>query len=171
MEILFQGQREACKILGVSPYATKEEIKKAYRNLCKIYHPDRNSTSEAKKIYLEVQQAYGFLSQQETQIKQPKIFYYQAPPSTTNPSGKIIGGSPKEREQRILREEASKKLRQERHKRLKEQEEKKKQELERRLATRKLPSEREAERRKRIEVEKEAERIANIIQKLMNMNT
>lgn len=171
MEILFQEQREACRILGVSPYATKEEIKKAYRNLCKIYHPDRNSTSEAKKIYLEVQQAYAFLSQQETQIKQPKIFYYQAPPSTTNPGGKIIGGNPKEREQSILREETARKLRKERHKRLREQEEKKKQELERRLAARKLPSEREAERRKKIELQKEAERIADIIQKLINMNT
>lgn len=167
---MFQGQKEACRILGVSPYATKEEIKKAYRNLCKIYHPDRNSTPEAKKIYLEVQQAYSVLAQQEIKVKQPKIFYYQAP-QATNPCGKIIGGNPKDREQSRLREETARKLRKERHKRLKEQEEKKKKELERRLAARKLPSEREAERRKRIEVQKEAERIAGIIQTLMNLQT
>lgn len=169
MESVFQGQKEACRILGVSPYATKEEIKKAYRNLCKLYHPDRNSTSGAKKIYLEVQQAYKFLSQQEMQTKQPKIFYYKGV-QKTNPSGKIIGGNPKDTEQRNLREETARKLRQERHNRLKEQEEEKKRELEKRLAARKLPSEREAERRKKIEVQREAERIANIIQTLMNMN-
>lgn len=168
MKKVFQEQREACRILGVSPSATSEEIKKAYRNLCKIYHPDRNSSPEAKKIYLEVQQAYVFLSQQRIQVKQPKIFYYQAP-QATNPCGKIIGGNPKDREKNNLREETARKLRQERHKRLKEQEEKKKQELERRLAARKLPSEREAERRKRIEVQKEAERIANIIQTLISI--
>ncbi|MCI8410502.1 MAG: J domain-containing protein [Lachnospiraceae bacterium] len=167
---MFQGQREACKILGVSPYATKDEIKKAYRNMCKIYHPDRNSDPKAKKVYLEVQQAYRLLSQQELQIKKPNIFYYQAP-QTTKPCRKIIGGNPKDRERSNLREETARKLRQERHKRLKEQEEKKKRELEKRLAARKLPSEREAEKRRKIEVQKEAERIANIIQTLMNMET
>lgn len=170
MEKVFQEQREACKVLGISPYASKEEIKKAYRNMCKIYHPDRNSAPEAKKVYLEVQQAYRLLSQQGSQIKKPNIFYYQAP-KKTNPCGKIIGGNSKDRDQNNLREETARKLRQERHKRLKEQEEKKKRELERRLAARKLPSEREAERRRKIEVQKEAERIADIIQTLINMET
>lgn len=166
---MLQGQREACRILGVSSYATSEEIKKAYRNLCKMYHPDRNTTPEAKNLYLQVQQAYDFLLGQKNLTKQPNIFYYEAPETKINPNGKILGESPKEREQRILREETARKLRQERHRRLKEQEEKKKQELERRLAARKLPSQREAEKRKKVELQKEAERIANIIQKLMNM--
>ena len=50
------------RVLEVSPDATDEEIKKAYRKLCKRYHPDlhtgKSDEQEAEKRFLEVQRAY-----------------------------------------------------------------------------------------------------------------
>ena len=54
----------ACEILGVSEFADMEEIKKAYRQLVKIHHPDKfYSESEgqqkiAQERFLKIQEAY-----------------------------------------------------------------------------------------------------------------
>lgn len=53
------------KVLGVSPNASDEEIKSAYRRLAKQYHPDRNPNNpEAAKKMQEINAAYE-------QIKDP----------------------------------------------------------------------------------------------------
>ena len=50
------------QVLGVAPTATDDEVKKAYRQLCKKYHPDANvgkpDAAQAEKKFMEVQQAY-----------------------------------------------------------------------------------------------------------------
>ncbi len=50
------------EVLGVSPNASEEEIKKAYRRLSRQYHPDANinnpNKEEAEEKFKEVQQAY-----------------------------------------------------------------------------------------------------------------
>ena len=50
------------QVLGVAPTATDDEVKKAYRSLCKKYHPDANvgkpDAAQAEKKFMEVQQAY-----------------------------------------------------------------------------------------------------------------
>lgn len=50
------------EILGVSQTATQEEIKKAYRNLCFKYHPDRNpDDKQAEEKFKEISAAYDVI--------------------------------------------------------------------------------------------------------------
>jgi translocation protein SEC63 len=53
------------RILGVPTGASTAEIKKAYRDLTRINHPDRNSTDEARVIFTEVRRAYKSLVDRE----------------------------------------------------------------------------------------------------------
>jgi molecular chaperone DnaJ len=49
-------------VLGVSPTASDEEIKKAYRKLAMQYHPDRNGgAKEAEERFKEITEAYDVL--------------------------------------------------------------------------------------------------------------
>ena len=55
------------KTLGVSPGATDEEIKKAYRTLAKKYHPDLNPGDEvAAQRMNDINAAYDLLSKPHT---------------------------------------------------------------------------------------------------------
>ena len=61
-------------ILGVSEDASKEDIKKAYKNLAKKYHPDVNSGNKAAvDKFKEVTEAYEVLSDDEKRSKYDRL--------------------------------------------------------------------------------------------------
>lgn len=63
--------RNPYEVLGVSPGATDEEIKKAYRRLSRQYHPDANVNNPNPKLaeerFKEVQQAYNQIMKEKQQ--------------------------------------------------------------------------------------------------------
>ncbi|KAG1052550.1 hypothetical protein G6F46_009841 [Rhizopus delemar] len=50
------------ELLNVSPTAEALQIKKAYRKLALIYHPDKNKGSEAEEKFKQISEAYQVLS-------------------------------------------------------------------------------------------------------------
>lgn len=58
------AKRDYYEVLGISKSASKDEIKKSYRNLAKQFHPDRNKEAGAEDKFKEVQEAYDVLSDQ-----------------------------------------------------------------------------------------------------------
>jgi len=50
------------KILGVDENASKEDLKKAYRELAMRYHPDRNKEADAETKFKDITEAYDVLN-------------------------------------------------------------------------------------------------------------
>ena len=57
------------KTLGLSTSATKAEIKVAYRKLAKKYHPDKNKSKQASQLFIEVNEAYAYLSNERSSFR------------------------------------------------------------------------------------------------------
>ncbi len=67
-------------ILGVHPSATKDEIKEAFRNLAKKYHPDINKGNKAsEKRFKEVANAYEILSDDKKRYDYDKFNNFNQP--------------------------------------------------------------------------------------------
>jgi DnaJ-class molecular chaperone len=49
-------------LLQVLPQASTEEIKKAYRKLAKVWHPDKNQSPTAAKVFQGIHEAYKTLT-------------------------------------------------------------------------------------------------------------
>lgn len=49
------------KVLGLRKGASEEDIRKAYRRLALLYHPDRNKETGAEETFKEINEAYAIL--------------------------------------------------------------------------------------------------------------
>ena len=54
------------KTLGLSSSASKAEVKVAYRKLAKKYHPDKNKSKQASQLFIEVNEAYAYLTNERS---------------------------------------------------------------------------------------------------------
>ncbi len=65
--------RDYYEILGLESKATSDDIKKAYRELAKKYHPDINKSSTSEELFKLISEAYGVLSD-DAQRKQYDLY-------------------------------------------------------------------------------------------------
>lgn len=57
------------KILGVSRFASLQEIRKVYKKLAKEWHPDKTNDPEAQNKFVQIKQAYELLSDTERRAR------------------------------------------------------------------------------------------------------
>ena len=58
-------KRDYYEVLGISRSASQDDIKKAFRDLARQYHPDVNKAADAEERFKEINEAYGVLSDTE----------------------------------------------------------------------------------------------------------
>jgi len=56
------AKRDYYEVLGVSRDASESELKSAFRNLARQYHPDVSDAPDAEEKFKEINEAYGVLS-------------------------------------------------------------------------------------------------------------
>uniref|UniRef100_A0A671WLQ2 DnaJ homolog subfamily C member 16 n=1 Tax=Sparus aurata TaxID=8175 RepID=A0A671WLQ2_SPAAU len=59
------SEHDPYKILGVGRSASQTEIKRAYKNLAKEWHPDKNKDPKAEEMFIKVSKSYEILSNEE----------------------------------------------------------------------------------------------------------
>lgn len=56
------NKRDYYEVLGITRSASADDIKNAFRNLARKYHPDVNKAEDAEDKFKEINEAYGVLS-------------------------------------------------------------------------------------------------------------
>jgi|GEM_PF-529274 len=76
--------------LNVSPNASQEEIKKAFRKLALQYHPDKNTSPDASRRFQQIQQAWEVLKDRRSRNAYNYRRYTQQPQQASRPLAKNI---------------------------------------------------------------------------------
>src|SRR5687767_572133 len=80
------AEKDYYEILGVKKTATEAELKKAYRDLAKKYHPDKNKgNKEAENRFKEISEAYAVLSDSEKRSQYDRLGREAFGPGGANP--------------------------------------------------------------------------------------
>ena len=67
--VLCEGKLEPYKVLGVNRRASTQDIRKAYKQLAKEWHPDKNDSPDAQNKFVDINAAYELLSDAERRKK------------------------------------------------------------------------------------------------------
>ncbi len=93
------AEKDYYEILGVKKTASDAEIKKAYRDLAKKYHPDKNKgNKDAENRFKEISEAYAVLSDAEKRSQYDRLGREAFGPGGANPFAgfdfsQFMGGS------------------------------------------------------------------------------
>lgn len=91
----FHSPQEALLVLGLKIPSSKEEVKNAYRELSKQYHPDSCKSSSLSWQYYDITAAYEYMMHMYETLEQPV-------PSLC--SGKVFGNAEEIRRQSAIRQ-------------------------------------------------------------------
>lgn len=81
------------KILGVDPLSSQEDIKKAYRELAKKYHPDVSELKDTEELIREINEAYEVLSNEDERRKYDLHLKYTIEQSINTAPSRVHGNS------------------------------------------------------------------------------
>ncbi|XP_034936710.1 dnaJ homolog subfamily B member 9-like [Chelonus insularis] len=69
--------------LKITPKATQNEVKSAYFQLSKLYHPDKNDSDDAKEKFRNISEAYEVLGNHEKRKQYDRHLHITTPTSKT----------------------------------------------------------------------------------------